>query len=286
MKFIRDIITKKAKDTEHPDAGKQPSAKAAEEVFYDDSAAEITLEKLLSLNINEEDTKPEIVVATKPEVVADVKQPAKDGVSVNIWDIDDDDDSPDEDESTPSATKPLVLETAVVIASPIVPTPEKRRPGRVKTRILGFEHTNGVVDLFDPDAVVENAWEPKFPVGWVVVIDGPGRGESFTLLSGLSQIGRGEGQAIQLNFGDGSISRNNHAAIAYDVDQNIFLFGHGGKSNIVRLNDAPVLSTETLKTGDIINIGETRLRFIAFCGEEFLWDEADTQIGVSDVTIT
>ncbi|MCK4712510.1 MAG: hypothetical protein KAT26_06485, partial [Marinosulfonomonas sp.] len=70
MKFIRDIITKKAKDTEHPDAGKQPSAKAAEEVFYDDSAAEITLEKLLSLNINEEDTKPEIVVATKPEVVA------------------------------------------------------------------------------------------------------------------------------------------------------------------------------------------------------------------------
>jgi len=97
------------------------------------------------------------------------------------------------------------------------------------------------------------------------------------LMAGMSQIGRGEDQAIQLDFGDNSISRTNHAAIVYDADTKEFLLGHGGKSNIVRLNDKPLISNETLKTGDVIRIGETVLRFVALCDKSFNWSDGTTE---------
>ena len=115
-----------------------------------------------------------------------------------------------------------------------------------------------------------------FPVGWIVVIDGPGRGHSYALHTGVSQIGRGEDQTVRLNFGDTAISRSNHAALAYDHKQNKYFLGHGGKANLVRLNGVPLLSTEEISNGALIEIGETQLRFIALCGGAFSWEKTDT----------
>ena len=70
--------------------------------------------------------------------------------------------------------------------------------------------------------------------------------------------------------GDSSIE----AAIAYDDEQGKFFLGHGGKSNLVRLNGMPVLSTEEMNSGDEIRIGETTLKFVALCGEAFTWAAA------------
>ncbi len=155
------------------------------------------------------------------------------------------------------------------------------RAGRVKTRLLGFNRPEDKpADPFakaapaktpEPHMDVPSA-DPQFPVGWLIVLEGPGRGASFTLSAGVSQIGRGHDQAIRLDYGDTSISRDNHAAIAYDEEKRTFFIGHGGKANLVRLNDMPVLSTETLTHDDLIRIGETTLRFIALCGPEFSWD--------------
>jgi pSer/pThr/pTyr-binding forkhead associated (FHA) protein len=111
----------------------------------------------------------------------------------------------------------------------------------------------------------------RFPAGWIVVVEGPGRGAYFAVTNSVSSIGRGLDQSICLNFGDASISRNNHAAIAYDAEQNRFFLGHGNKSNIVRRNGQPVLSTEELMNGDAIRIGKTTLRFVALCGADFTW---------------
>lgn len=148
-----------------------------------------------------------------------------------------------------------------------------RRVGRVKTRLLGFDHAPGLT--LDPieaaRATAPVVPQNTCPVGWIVVIRGPGRGAHFALFNGVSQIGRGEDQAIKLDFGDGSISRNNHAAIAYDDESNEFFLGHGGKANIVRLNDRPVISTETLSSLDTIRIGETTLLFVALCSTDFRW---------------
>ena len=147
-----------------------------------------------------------------------------------------------------------------------------RSAGRVKTRLLGFQSDDEQKDVF---ATQTEGRAPvvadRFPTGWIVVVDGAGRGASFALHSGVSQIGRGEDQTVRLDFGDTSISRNNHAAVAFDEEQSKFFLGHGGKSNLVRLNGNPVLSTEEITDGDEIRIGETSLKFVALCGDDFTW---------------
>lgn len=165
-------------------------------------------------------------------------------------------------------------------AQPIdVPSPAmgrgSSRAGRVKTRLLGFNpsQTAGADPFADKGKTSENAYT-QFPVGWLAVIKGPGRGATYTLFSGVTVIGRGEDQTVRLDFGDNSISRDNHAAIAFDAEKNAFFIGHGGKANLVRRNDRPVLSTEELAMGDLIRIGETTLRFVPLCGPDFGWNEA------------
>ncbi len=147
----------------------------------------------------------------------------------------------------------------------------------MKTRLLGFEHSDSTqTDPFAAETQTEVSKHVNFPVGWIVVVDGPGRGAAYALFNGVSKIGRGEDQAIKLDFGDSSISRDNHAAIAYDNEQHAFYLGHGGKANLVRLNDKPVLSTEKVANSDLIRIGETTLRFVELCNAKFNWD-VDTE---------
>jgi hypothetical protein len=166
--------------------------------------------------------------------------------------------------SADAELSPVPIEPEPVIA------PVPRRAGRVKTRLLGFER--GASTSNDPlDSAAKAESSGRFPVGWIVVVKGPGLGASFCLYNGLSQIGRGSDQTVCLDFGDTSISRENHAVVAYDSEQKKHFLGHGGKANIVRLNDMPVLSTEELSHGDQIRIGETTLRFAALCGTDFDW---------------
>ena len=152
------------------------------------------------------------------------------------------------------------------------------RAGRVKTRLLGFDSDIEAGDPFGQTGSQGDSGVTQFPVGWLVVVDGPGRGAGFTLFAGVSTLGRGEGQTIRLDFGDSSISRDQHAAIAFDPEQQGFFIGHGGKANLVRLNGRPVLSTEDLATNSVIRIGETTLRFVALCGEEFSWVGQDMEV--------
>lgn len=177
--------------------------------------------------------------------------------SVNIWDMED-----GADETT------------------VTPNRASARARRNRTRLIGFEKSDGdVVDLFDdaPKATASSGDKVQFPVGWILVMAGPGRGHCFPLVAGMSQIGRGEDQAISLDFGDSAISRNNHAAIVYDPAGRSFLLGHGGKANIVRLNDKPVISNETLNDGDTVQIGETTLKLKTLCNAEFDWSDTDVE---------
>ena len=180
---------------------------------------------------------------------------------------------------TPELTNADPVATEPKISAPDTPPEPKRRlrsTSRVKTTFLGFERSDGrIEDVFETST--DNASDENsivmFPVGWLLVVSGPGRGASYTLQPGVSQIGRGDDQSVQLDFGDNGISRQNHAAIAFDPEENKFFLGHGGKSNLVRLNGKPVLSTEEVRDKDLIKIGETTLRFVALCGDEFSWAE-------------
>ncbi len=170
---------------------------------------------------------------------------------------------------SPEAESYVNVATAV---SAVPPGRVGRGAGRVKTRLLGFQPGDEEEkDVFEAAKEGAGPASTEFPVGWIIVLEGPGRGKCFTLFNGVSNIGRGEDQAVRLDFGDTSISRNNHAAVAFDIEQGKFFLGHGGKSNLVRLNEKPVLSTEEMSQGDEIRIGETTLKFVALCGPEFSW---------------
>lgn len=179
--------------------------------------------------------------------------------------------------AVPQETKTRMLDTEPPSAASPAPR-KRRRPNANKTRLMGFDASDGrVVDLFDEEKKATESTRFQYPVGLVMVIKGPGLGESFALKSGMSQIGRGEDQAVCLDFGDMAVSRTNHAAIVYDADEHTFLLGHGGKSNIVRLNGKPVVSTSDLANGDTIEIGETQMRFVALCDHSFNWDTTEAE---------
>lgn len=195
----------------------------------------------------------------------------------NIWDLEPEEDAVSEDTPDMYDAPPTIAaqeeSTQAETPAPAVGR-AGRRAGRVKTRLLGFNPTAGAgTDPFDNTEPQTDRIEAKFPVGWIVITKGPGLGTCFTLFNGVSQIGRGEEQAIRLDFGDNSVSRENHAAIAYDSEQGVFFLGQGGKANIVRLNNRPVLSTEELSNADLIRIGETTLRFVALCSPDFDWEK-------------
>ncbi|MBM7067976.1 FHA domain-containing protein [Actibacterium sp. 188UL27-1] len=290
MKFIRDIIARKAQRSLEKSKGPAPESTTVppmEEIV----AAPPTPVRRVSMQTRpgapaEPAPKPEAKPATSSDerTIAELlkgdasatETTGDDNSRVYVWDMDED----GEDAAPAPAPQPRQRATvpttrgkqAAAAASP--ESGAQRRPSRTKTRLLGFEKTESdVVDLFDGSSKSAQVGRAKFPVGWLIVTEGPGRGESFALVAGMSQIGRGEDQAVQLDFGDTAISRTNHAAVAYDPETHKFLLGHGGKSNIVRLNDMPVISTEPMGDGDIIRLGETTLRFVALCNDTFNWSE-------------
>lgn len=145
------------------------------------------------------------------------------------------------------------------------PQPDSFRP---KTRIVGHGGASAAGTAPEMDA-------DMMPVtGWLVVVKGPGRGRSVELFNGMNTLGRGEENSVRIDFGDTTISREAHAYVTYDDEGRMFFISHGGKQNLVRRNNRPVLNSEELADGDTIRIGETTLRFRAFCSEDFDWSDA------------
>ena len=83
------------------------------------------------------------------------------------------------------------------------------------------------------------------PVGWLVALNGPDRGKDFTIRSGSNTFGPPESQVI----------------IDYDARSNRFL-AHPA---------AAVETTQQLRTGDQIRVGQTTMIFIPLAGDSFRW---------------
>jgi hypothetical protein len=143
-------------------------------------------------------------------------------------------------------------------------------PGTAPAERVGQPKTQFIRAAADVDAEAD-------PVaGWLVVVKGPGRGGFRPIFVGMNSVGRDSNQRISLSFGDDSISREDHAYIAYDEEQRRFYLQHGGKANLVRLAGRPVLSPTELNPHDLIRIGKTTLCFVPLCSEHFAWsDELD-----------
>jgi hypothetical protein len=109
-----------------------------------------------------------------------------------------------------------------------------------------------------------------FVVGWLVCVKGAHSGESYKLRRGVNRIGRGKEMDICIP-GDKRISRENHALISYDPGSNRFHVHPGHSRGVVYLNNSLVEAATALEAYDMIEIGQSGLQFVPFCGERFEW---------------
>ncbi len=107
-------------------------------------------------------------------------------------------------------------------------------------------------------------------VGWLVCIEGAEKGRDYRIRSGRNVVGRARHMDICI-AGDDAISRENHAALAYDPKKNAFTLLPGEGRELVYLNQEALYQPASLKQHDIIEMGQTKLMFIPFCGDTFQW---------------
>ena len=113
-------------------------------------------------------------------------------------------------------------------------------------------------------------------VGWLVCVEGPDRGRDYRIHTERNSIGRAPTMDIAIT-GDPSISRDNQAWLSYNPRRHSFLLGPGDSRGIVYLNDDEVGSATELQPYDCIELGETKLLFVPFCGERFVWTADEVQ---------
>lgn len=135
-------------------------------------------------------------------------------------------------------------------------------PRDERTRVLGAGSSDASNEVCDGPVV-----------GWLVIVEGPGRGQAHALGYGMNPIGRGVDQRVRLDFGDRQISRASHAVVVYDPRGRQFFLQHGSSANLTYLDGQLVLTPQPLAHGSDILIGRTRLRFVALCGPTFDWQD-------------
>lgn len=114
--------------------------------------------------------------------------------------------------------------------------------------------------------------------GWLVVLEGPGRGRAVELGFGLNTIGASPDNRVQIDFGDPGISREEHFSIAYDAMNRKFHLIRGRGKNLVYVDGAPLTDARDLAPNTDLRVGDTALRFIALCGEAWAWPEPKVDV--------
>jgi len=107
-------------------------------------------------------------------------------------------------------------------------------------------------------------------VGWLVCIEGAEHGRDYRIRSERNLIGRSSTMDICIK-GDDTISRTNHAVISYEPRRGTFRLSAGEGRGLVYRNEEAVEATSELNPYDIIEVGQTKLMFVPFCGEHFRW---------------
>jgi len=140
----------------------------------------------------------------------------------------------------------------------------ENEPDEVATRILaaaGVEEESFALEpLEDPVA------------GFLVVIRGPGRGSVSRIGYGMNSIGRHSSQRVSLDHGDQRISRENHCVVTFDSVTRKFYIQPGEGSNLAYMDNKPVLAPMELAGGSHFQLGDTVLRLVALCGDDFSWE--------------
>lgn len=115
--------------------------------------------------------------------------------------------------------------------------------------------------------------ERRLTVGWLVCIKGKDFGISFAVKSGRNYIGRSAKMDIALHKENEAV-KEKHAVIYYVPKQKKFIAEPGETRDLFYLNGEVVMNPVEIKKKDVLTVGNTRLMFVPFCGENFNWEDA------------
>lgn len=121
-------------------------------------------------------------------------------------------------------------------------------------------------------------------VGWLVCLAGPDRGRDFRLHAEQNFIGRSPAMDVCV-AGDETVSRDRHALVIFDPKKQVFRAAPGDASGPVYLNGDIVHSPTQMQRDDVLEVGQTKLVLIPFCGEKYNWSRefmATGEIEIAD----
>ncbi len=142
-------------------------------------------------------------------------------------------------------------------------------PEIMATQVRG--QTAGPVDIGVTVAMVRKNIGIDPVVGWLVCVAGPEKGRDYRVRSERNGIGRGSDMAICIQ-GDEAISRQNHAYISFNPRNGSFRIAPGDGRGMTYLNGEEVDVPMPLQAYDRIELGQTHLVFVPFCGKHFNWE--------------
>lgn len=107
-------------------------------------------------------------------------------------------------------------------------------------------------------------------VGWLVCVEGADKGRDYRIHTERNFIGRAQHMDICVS-GDDSISRERHAILSFDPKKKQFWIQPGESTGLVYLNGDAVYVPMELKDRDLVELGQTKLMFLAFVNSSFQW---------------
>ena len=109
-------------------------------------------------------------------------------------------------------------------------------------------------------------------VGWLVCIDGPEKGKDYKLWAKINTIGRSEKMDVCIKK-DKTISKENHARLAYDPKHNNFQLIPADSTNNIYVNEEPVYIPVKLNAYDTVELGKSKAVFVPLCSSRFTWED-------------
>ncbi len=110
-------------------------------------------------------------------------------------------------------------------------------------------------------------------VGWLVCVEGPDRGKDYRLHSEKNFVGRATHMDVVIES-DPTVSREKHASVIFDPKKKAFWVLPGEASGLVYLNGEMVNAPSPMKADDIVEVGQTKLVLVPFCGDKYNWTES------------
>jgi len=107
-------------------------------------------------------------------------------------------------------------------------------------------------------------------VGWLVCVAGADKGRDYRIHAERNFIGRAQHMDVCVS-GDDSISRERHAILSFDPKKKQFWIQPGESTGLVYLNGDAVYVPVQLKDRDLVELGQTKLMFLAFVNDSFQW---------------